>query len=780
MAQTQSTDYVANDPFPAATHEDALDRLTFIAQQQQEEVDRSIKLSTTNTMTSTEFTVGATDRANKVLAFDGSGELSVTQELGTYKGTDATVTTEAYVVRDIIKSTTAGQLNNVYICVADAVVGDLLTDTDHFELLVDAVSAATSATNAANSASAASTSESNAATSESNASTSETNASNAQTAAETAQSAAETAQSAAETAQTAAETALDTFDDRFLGAKASDPTVDNDGNALIDGALYFDTTNDIMKVYDLTNTQWRQLTLTSANQTNVNTVAGEISPTNNIATVAGVSGDISTLSAVTSDIQSLADIEDGTTATDAISNVGNNVSDVTTVAGQITPTNNIATVASVDADITTVAGQISPTNNIATVAGDSADIGTVAGLSADIQALADIEDGTTATNAISNVGNNITDVTTVASNLASVNSFADTYRIGSTDPTTSLDTGDLFYNTTSSALKVYTGSAWEQGVTAGSGFIPTTGGGLTGDLTFGDNDKAVFGAGSDLEIYHDGSNSYIAENGNGQLYIQATDLRFYNSASNIQYLQANDGAEVILYYNNSQKLATTNTGIDVTGTASATTFSGDLNGTINTATTATTQTAGDNTTKVATTAFVTTAVNNAEPFPSGTSMLFQQTAAPTGWTKQTTHDDKALRIVTGTVGTGGSSAFSTALGSGATVAGGTVSGDPGSNLSVSVSGNIANTTLSINQIPSHSHTLIKSNSGGTASTNQNRAQDNVVFANTGNAGGGGSHNHGHNLSGSLSGNITAGNLAVGASTAAINVNYVDFIIANKD
>ena len=65
-----------------------------------------------------------------------------------------------------------------------------------------------------------------------------------------------------------------------------------------------------------------------------------------------------------------------------------------------------------------------------------------------------------------------------------------------------------------------------------------------------------------------------------------------------------------------------------------------------------------------------------DPFPSGTSMLFQQTAAPTGWTKQTTHNDKALRIVTGSVGTGGSVAFSTALGSGATVAGGAVSGSP--------------------------------------------------------------------------------------------------------
>jgi len=146
VPQTQAIDYIANDPFPAESHEEGLDRATMTIQQMQEEVTRSIKLSKTNTMTSTEFAVGATDRANKILAFDSSGEISVTQELGTYQGTDATVTTEAYVVRDIVKSTTAAQLNNVYICIANSVVGDSLTDTDHFELLVDAVSAATSAT----------------------------------------------------------------------------------------------------------------------------------------------------------------------------------------------------------------------------------------------------------------------------------------------------------------------------------------------------------------------------------------------------------------------------------------------------------------------------------------------------------------------------------------------------------------------------------------------------------------------------------------------------------
>jgi hypothetical protein len=106
------------------------------------------------------------------------------------------------------------------------------------------------ATNAASSASAAATSASNAASSASAASTSAatatTQASNAASSATDAQ----TAQTAAETAQANAETVYDNFDDRYLGDKASDPTLDNDGNALLTGALYFNTTDDVMKVYN--------------------------------------------------------------------------------------------------------------------------------------------------------------------------------------------------------------------------------------------------------------------------------------------------------------------------------------------------------------------------------------------------------------------------------------------------------------------------------------------------------------------------------------------------
>lgn len=172
------------------------------------------------------------------------------------------------------------------------------------------------------------------------------------------------------------------------------------------------------------------------------------------------------------------------------------------------------------------------------------------------------------------------------------------------------------------------------------------------------------------------------------------------------------------------------TALDVSGTVTATAFVGDGSG-----------------------------LTGIAGFPSGTLMLFQQTAAPTGWTKQTTHNDKALRVVSGTAGSGGSVAFTTALGT------------PSVSGSVSVSGNISSTTLSTSQIPSHAHGY---RSAG-ANNNTNAAYGNatqankVVNANTNNAGGGGSHNHGHNLAGSLS-----------SASTTINVQYVDLIIAAKD
>ena len=283
---TQETDYIANDPFPAETHEAALDKITLQQQELQEELDRAIKISRSNDIASSEIAQTAATRAGKLLAFDSSGNLEVS---------------------------------------------------------LDASSIATNATAAANSATAAAAS----------------------------QTAAETAKTAAETAKTAAENLLDNFDDRFLGAKTSDPTVDNDGDALVDGALYFDTTNNVMKVYDLSGTQWRQIQLSNADQTNVNLVAGQISPTNNISTLAAQN-------------------------------------------------TNLTTLAGLNSEITTLAG----------------------------------------INNLQNLANAHAAVTNVNNNLSGVNSFNDRYRVTAGVPTTSLDVGDLAFDTNAGELKVYKASGW--------------------------------------------------------------------------------------------------------------------------------------------------------------------------------------------------------------------------------------------------------------------------------------------------------------------------------
>ena len=131
-------------------------------------------------------------------------------------------------------------------------------------------------------------------------------------------------------------------------------------------------------------------------------------------------------------------------------------------------------------------------------------------------------------------------------------------------------------------------------------------------------------------------------------------------------------------------------------------------------------------------------------FSSGTRLLFQQATAPTGWTRITTFDDAALRIVSGAVGSGGSVAFSTAFASQA------------------VSGSVGNTTLSTSQIPSHTHGGVVRTTGGTAQLTAGKAAG-LSFGSTDAEGGGGSHTH------SFTG--TAINLAV---------RYVDAIIASKD
>lgn len=180
-------------------------------------------------------------------------------------------------------------------------------------------------------------------------------------------------------------------------------------------------------------------------------------------------------------------------------------------------------------------------------------------------------------------------------------------------------------------------------------------------------------------------------------------------------------------------------------------------------------------------------VINKSEFPSGTKMMFVQTSAPTGWTKDTTHDNKALRVVSGTAGSGGSAAFTTAFGTPA------VSG------SVSLSGTVGAHTLTTSEIPGHTHTGTTASAGShthpfrflmrdsafdwtvplrarASGANQNSttfttdsAGDHTHTFTTASSGGGGSHTHSFSGSGSLS-----------SATASIDVAYVDVIIATKD
>ena len=439
VPQTQAIDYIANDPFPAETHEEGLDRATMVAQQVSEEADRSIKLSRTNTMTSTEFTVGATDRANKILAFDSTGELAVTQELGTFKGNWGAST--AYQVRDIVKDTST---NNIFICItAHTSSGSqpLTSNTDSakWSLLVDAASATTSASAAATSATASANS---ATASASSASTASTQASNASTSASTASTqATNSANSATASASsaTSAAASFDSFDDRYLGAKGSAPSTDNDGDSLITGALYFNTSSN--QIFSWTGSAWVAIKPSSSEQTNINAVAADAT---DIGAVAGKATEIGRLG--TSD--AVADM--------AILGTSDVVTDMNTLgtADVVTDMNVLGTSANVTAMNT---------------------LGTSANVTA-----------------MSNCSGSIANINTTASNITDVNTFAVRYRIGSSNPTSSLDAGDLFFNTSDSTLKVYNGSAWvtiqaDTDVKVSVSSNDTTPGFLNGKLVAGTN-----------------------------------------------------------------------------------------------------------------------------------------------------------------------------------------------------------------------------------------------------------------------------------------------------
>ena len=146
-------------------------------------------------------------------------------------------------------------------------------------------------------------------------------------------------------------------------------------------------------------------------------------------------------------------------------------------------------------------------------------------------------------------------------------------------------TADIASNLLPSADDTYNlgavGAEWNDLYVDGVAYIDTINGfAATGDVNFGDNNKAQFGAGSDLQIYHDGNDSYITDSGTGNLRIRGTDITLQDASGNgfISMVDNGTAGTVYIKHNGSNVLTTTSTGIDVTGTVTADDVKSDLFG----------------------------------------------------------------------------------------------------------------------------------------------------------------------------------------------------------
>jgi len=119
--------------------------------------------------------------------------------------------------------------------------------------------------------------------------------------------------------------------------------------------------------------------------------------------------------------------------------------------------------------------------------------------------------------------------------------------------------------------------------TADATKLPLAGGTMTGNISHGDDVKGLYGTGSDLEIYHDGSDSYLKDNGIGNLILKTngTKINLYDGAQSNTMADFSTNGSCDLYYAGSKKIETTNTGVSVTGTLAATTVTGDGSGLTN-------------------------------------------------------------------------------------------------------------------------------------------------------------------------------------------------------
>ena len=263
---------------------------------------------------------------------------------------------------------------------------------------------------------------------------------------------------AAASSATAAAASYDSFDDRYLGAKGSAPTVDNDGGALLTGAIYFNTSSNQIFAWTAGDA-WVAIKPTSSEQTAITAVAADAT---DIGVVAGKATEIGRLgtSAAVADMAILATdaivADMALLATDAIvADMALLASDAVIADMAILGTSDVVT----DMNVLGTADVVNDMN----ILGSSAVVTdmNLLGTSANVTAM-----GLLGTSAV------VANMATVSANVAGVNSFADIYRGALSEaPSGTITTGSLYYNTGSDKLFIWTGSAWSEAAFSISGTV---------------------------------------------------------------------------------------------------------------------------------------------------------------------------------------------------------------------------------------------------------------------------------------------------------------------
>jgi len=254
---SRTTDFPTSGPFNIEALNTDLDRIVAMSQQQEARDTRTLRLSDDDTPSTLDTIPLKAARVGRALVFNSStgqpeagpttGEIANAQTYATNAAASASAAATSASNASSSASTASSAASSASSSASAASTSASNAASSASAASTSASNASTSASNAASSASAASTSASNAASSASAASTSASNAAGSATSAQN-------AQTAAESARDATLAAYDSFDDRYLGTKTSNPTLDNDGNPLVAGALYFNSVDGVMKLYN--GTTW--------------------------------------------------------------------------------------------------------------------------------------------------------------------------------------------------------------------------------------------------------------------------------------------------------------------------------------------------------------------------------------------------------------------------------------------------------------------------------------------------------------------------------------------